>query len=259
LGETSGPLEALPILAFQAALLFCRLGACAMLLPGLGEQVTPVMIRLGLALAVTVLLLPGLAPSLPALPDSAILFAGLVAIEVMIGLWIGWLARLTAMALSITGHLLGYMIGLSNVLVQDPMLGGEGSALSRFLGLGAAALVLSTGLYALPLRALAESYAVLPIGTPFPDEFAAASVASAIGATLSLALRLAAPFVLLSIVVQLLGGLIGRVAPQSQAFILALPLQVLLGLLRLMAVLPAMLAHYGEAATQAWRRLAGLG
>jgi flagellar biosynthetic protein FliR len=254
-----GSMEALPILAFQAALLFCRLAACAMLLPGLGEQVTPATIRLGLALAVTALLFPGLAPTLPAPPDSAIIFAGLVATEVMIGLWIGWLARLTTLALSMTGHLIGYLIGLSNVLIPDPMLGGEGSPLSRFLGLGGAALVLSTGLYALPLRALAESYAVLPIGLPLPDEFAAASVANAVGACFLLALRLAAPFVLLSIVVQLLGGLIGRVAPQSQAFILALPLQLILGLLLLVALLPAIFAHYGDAAMQAWRALAGLG
>jgi flagellar biosynthetic protein FliR len=258
LGEASGPLEALPILAFQVALLFCRLGACTMLLPGLGEQVAPATIRLALAMAVTTLLLPGLAPTLPAAPDSAIVFAGLVATEVMVGLWIGWLARLTAVALSMTGHLIGYMIGLSNVLLPDLMLGGEGSPLSRFLGLAGATLVLSTGLYALPLRALAESYAVLPVGAPLPD-FAAASIADAVGNCFLLALRLAAPFVLLSIVVQLVGGLVGRVAPQSQAFILALPLQLILGLLLLVAALPAILAHYGEAATQAWRALAGLG
>jgi flagellar biosynthetic protein FliR len=80
-----------------------------------------------------------------------------------------------------------------------------------------------------------------------------------VGACFLLALRLAAPFVLLSIVVQLIGGLIGRVAPQSQAFILAVPLQLILGLLLLVALLPAIFAHYGEAATQAWRALAGLG
>jgi len=259
LDAAPGPIEALPILVFQAALLFCRLGACAILLPGLGEQVTPATIRLALALAVTTLLLPGLAPTLPPPPDSAVIFVGLVAMEVMIGLWIGWLARLTALALSMTGHLVGYLIGLSNVLVPDPMLGGEGSPLSRFFGLAGAALVLTTGLYALPLRALAESYAVLPIGLPLPDEFAAASVAEAVGACFLLALRLAAPFVLLSVVVQLLGGLVGRVAPQSQAFILAVPLQLILGLLLLVALLPAIFAHYGEAATQAWRALAGLG
>ena len=54
-------------------------------------------------------------------------------------------------------------------------------------------------------------------------------------------------------------GVIGRVAPQSQAFILAVPLQLILGLLLLVALLPAIFAHYGEAATQAWRALAGLG
>jgi hypothetical protein len=112
------------------------------------------------------------------------------------------------------------------------------------------------------LAALAESSTVNQQArgaARLPDEFAAASVAEAVGACFLLALRLAAPFVLLSIVVQLIGGLIGRVAPQSQAFILAVPLQLILGLLLLVALLPAIFAHYGEAATQAWRALAGLG
>lgn len=256
---TAGLLEALPVLAFHAALLFCRLGACGMLLPGLGEVDVPATIRLALPLALVPLLLPVLEPALPPPPDGAAEAVRLVAVEVLTGLWLGFLARLVALALAMAGQAMGYLIGLASVLVPDPALGGTGSPLSRFLGLAAAALALSTGLYALPLRALAESYTVLPAGAPLPSGPAAEALGLAVAESLALALRLAAPFVLLSSVVYLIAGLIGRVAPQTQAFILAAPAQALIGILLLALLLPALLQDWAEAARIAWQHLPGLG
>ena len=56
--EANGFLVELPLLAFQAVLLFARLGAAVMLLPGFGEQEGPGPIRLGLGLGLVVLLMP---------------------------------------------------------------------------------------------------------------------------------------------------------------------------------------------------------
>ncbi|TCZ53677.1 flagellar biosynthetic protein FliR [Roseicella aquatilis] len=252
-------LAQLPVLAFQAALLFCRLGACGLLLPGLGEADVPAQIRLAMALALVPLLLPVLGPALPPAPEGAAEAARLVATEVLIGLWIGWLARLAALALGMAGQAVGFLIGLSSVLVQDPALGGAGGPLSRLLGVAAAALTLGSGLYRLPLRALAESYALLPAGAAVPTGQVAETLAGAIGGSLDLALRLAAPFVLLSLLVQVAAGLVGRVAPQTQAFVLVLPVQVAAGLGLLALLLPALLAHWLEAAEALWQRLPGLG
>jgi flagellar biosynthetic protein FliR len=166
-------LEALPALAFQAVLLLARLGAAAMILPGLGEQDVPAPVRLALALGLVPVLLPVLAPSLPGAPDSAAETLRLIALELAVGLWIGGLARLLAMALSIAMQVGASLLGLSAILAPDPVLGSGASALGRLGTLAAAVLVLSTGLYALPLRALAESYALMPPGSPWPAGAAA--------------------------------------------------------------------------------------
>jgi flagellar biosynthetic protein FliR len=88
------------------------------------------------------------------------------------------------------------MIGLQGLLVADPELGGQGTALGRAFGLAAACLVLGTGLYAIALQALVQSYEVLPAGAPLPAGAAAEAMAEAGAASLALALRLAAPFVI---------------------------------------------------------------
>lgn len=240
---TAGP-DDLALLAFHAMLVFARLGGALMLLPGLGEAEVPMTLRLALALALVALLLPGRLPLLPPLPDAPAELLRLLALETAVGLWIGLLARLLVLALAQAGQLIGLMIGLASPLQGDLLFGSQAVALSRFLALLAAVLVLGTGLYAVPLRALADSYAALPAGAPIASGPIAESIVAAVGESFALALRLAGPFVLLAVLGNLALALLGRVAPQVQIFILAAPAQILVGMLLLALLLPALLAAW---------------
>jgi flagellar biosynthetic protein FliR len=238
-------LEALPMLAFHGVLVLARLGAAVLLLPGLGEQDVPASIRLALMLALIALMLPGLAGGLPPLPAELPELLRLILAETAIGLWLGLLARLVALALAQAGQVAALMIGLASPLQTDPMLGAHSTATGRLFTLMAAVLVLSTGLYGLPLRALAESYVVLPPGDPLPLGRTAETVARAVADSMALALRLAAPLVLAA----MLGNFaLGLLAPQMQVFIIAAPGQIMGGLLLLGLLLPAMLAVWLAAA-----------
>lgn len=243
-------LEALPGLAFQAVLLFARFGSAIMLMPGLGEAEIPVPVRLSIGLALVFLLLPSLAPSLPAMPAAPVEMLPTLATEIAIGLWLGTLSRLIVLALSMAGQATAAMIGLAGMLVADPALGPQGTALGRAFGLLAVALVLTSGLHGLALRALVDSYAVLPAGDPFPAGAAAEAVAMAGGASFDLALRLAAPFVMGAVVMNVALGLLSRLAPQVQTFFVAVPGQILSGLALLMLLAAPMLIAF-EAAMRA--------
>ncbi len=250
-------LASLPALAFQAALLFCRLGAATMLLPGLGEQEIPANIRLCLGLVLTMLLLPLIAPLLPAQPEAPLDLLRLMLVEIATGLWLGTLARLLVVALAQAGQVIGNMIGLTTPLQGDMALGAQGTALGRFLGFAATVLILSTGIYALPLAALLHSYAVLPAGAPFPGDIAADTVAAMVGQSFSLALRLSAPFILAGLLFNLGMGLIARVAPQIQIFVVAAPAQILAGLALLAVLLPAILALWQGEMREGFQSLPG--
>lgn len=250
--------EALAPLAFHAVLVLARIGGAVMLLPGLGEAEVPATIRLLVVLALVALLLPGQAPMLPPLPEAPAELLRLVLLETAIGLWIGLLARLLVLALSQAGQVIGLMIGLASPLQGDLLFGAQGVALSRLLALLGAALVMGSGLYAVPLRALAESYAVLPPGAPLAAGPVAEAVAAAAGESLALALRLAGPFVLLAVLGNLAFALLGRVAPQVQVFVVAAPAQILLGLLLLAVLMPPLLAAWQEAAGTGLAALPGL-
>jgi flagellar biosynthetic protein FliR len=234
--------------AFAFMLLMCRAGAALMSAPGWGEADLPAPMRLGFALAFTLLLLPGLAPTLPAPPALLDRAAALILVETGAGLLLGMAARLVAMALPVAGQIAALSLGISNAVVFDPVLAGQGGVLSRLFGLMAAVLVFATDLWQLPLAAIAGSYRVLPPGLAFPAGDAAALITGAVGAGFALALQLAAPFVLAALVFNGALGLLARLVPQLQVFFVALPIQVLGGLALLAMLLAGISASWVAAA-----------
>lgn len=256
--EASALPELLPAWTFAFLLLVCRVGAALVLLPGLGEQEIPAQVKIALTLALAALLWPVLAPALPPPPGSPAGALALVAGECAVGLWIGMLARIVALALPMAAQYLGFLLGLSNAMLFDPSFGASGTALSRMVGLGGVVVLFATGLHLLPIAALAGSYAVLPAGGAFPADAAAETMVIAVAASIALAFQLAGPFVLAGVVFQLTLGLLSRLVPQMQVYFVALPLQVAGGLALLAALLAGMLSVWTAAVRVVLGGLPGL-
>ena len=247
----------LPEWAFAFMLVLARFGAAMAVLPGLGEAASPAMIRAGLALGVTVLLLPVVFPNPPPVPQAGIAAAGMVAAEVATGLWLGWLARLVCLALPIAAQFIAYLLGIATVLQPDPELGAQSTALSALFETAAPLVVLVSGLYVLPLTALAGSYRLIPPGTLLPSADGAAASVTAVVQAFALALRLASPFVLAAIVWHLAIGLIARMVPRLQVYFITMPGQIAGGLVLLAAVFGVILATWQDAVRDALAALPG--
>jgi flagellar biosynthesis protein FliR len=235
-GDDAAWLAALPAWAFGFVLVMARIGAAIVLLPGLGEPEPPPMLRLGLALGVTALLLPGIAPTIPVVPEASIQAGLMIAAEIITGLWLGWLARLLVLALPIAGQFVAYMLGVANVLQPDPELGGQATPIARLFAVAAPLAILVTGLYALPLAALAGSYRLIPPGSMLPAADTADTAVRAVATAFALAIRLASPFLLVAIVWHVAMGLLARLVPRLQIYFIAMPAQILGGI-ALIAVL----------------------
>ena len=250
-------LAMLPSIAFAGTLLLARVSAAVTVLPGLGEAAFPPIVRAGMALAVTAVLLPTVAPLMPAVPDVSLAAAGMIGAEAVTGLCLGWLARLVCLALPIAGQLVSYLLGLATVLQPDIELGAQTTAISRLFELAVPVILLTSGLYALPLTALAGSYRLIPAGTLLPAADSTAMAVSAVAQAFALALRLAAPFLLAAIVWHLAIGLMARLVPRLQIYFVALPGQIAGGLLLLAVLIAAMLMAWQEAARDALVALPG--
>ncbi len=255
---TASLLAELPARAFGLVLVFSRIGAAAMMLPGIGEPELPRNVRLGFTLGCTLLLLPAVSPLLPPLPASGWAVAGMVVAEIATGLWLGWMPRLLVQTLPVAGQFVASAIGLASVLQPDPRLGPETTALSRLFSLGAPTLLFASGLYALPLAALAGSYHLVPAGALLPPADSARAATLAVAEAFSLSLRLAAPFLLAGLLWQGGLGLLARLVPNLQVFAASLPGQILLGLVLLALLGAGMFAAWHDQVRAAFSRLPGV-
>ena len=144
--------------------------------------------------------------------------------------------KLLVLALPMAGQFIAFMIGVSNVLVTDPELGSQSSALEQLFSLVAPLALLISGLYALPLAALAGSYELIAPGTLLPAADSTLLAVRAAAECFSLALKLASPFVLATIVFHVVIGLVARLVPNVPVYFVAMPGQILGGMLLLAAL-----------------------
>ena len=213
-----------------AALVFARLGAILMLLPGLGETYVPPRIRLSLALVITLVVWPIAAPVLPALPESVDGMAGWVIREVATGLMIGAILRAFMTALATAGEVVSLQTTLSFAQSTNPMQAQPGSTLSAFLTLLGVTLLFATNTHHLFLAGLAGSYELIaPVRPLITADFVELAVRT-LADSFMLGIQLAAPVIVFAIIFNLASGLVGRVMPQFQVFFATAPLSILLGL-----------------------------
>jgi flagellar biosynthesis protein FliR len=253
------PLDAWPLWAFGLMLVLARVGSALALLPGLGETAAPPPVRAGLALAIALLLLPGLVSAIPKVPEATLDMGAMVAAEVVTGLWFGWLARVAMLALPIGLQYIAYLLGIASVLQPDPELGPQTTALAHLTEIAAPLIILVSGMYTMPLEALAGLYRLVPPGTLIPLADGTDMALRVSAEALSLALRLASPFVLASLLWHAGIGLVARLVPRVQIYFVSMPGQLLGGLLLLAGLSGAVLGAWRDATSAALGHLPGAG
>lgn len=230
--------ELLPANAFAAFLIFARLGAAMMLLPGFSEIYVLQRYRLLLGLTMALLLTPVVGPTLPPLPSSPSALLLMVLAEVAVGVFIGTLARLLVAALETAGMMVSLQIGLSAATMFNPLSGDTSSPLPASLyGMLGVVLIFLTDLDHLMLRAAVDSYTLFTPGQLPPLGDLSETVTRFAAGSFKLAVELAAPFIVLGLVFFAALGIISRLVPQLQILFIAQPVQVLGGLMLFAVVL----------------------
>ncbi len=216
--------------AWIGALLFARLGAVMMIAPAWGEQTTPPMMRLGLAVLVTATLAPTLVGNAPAMPRDIVGAIPMVITEIIIGLILGLGARLMMSALQVAGATVGLASGLGFAQQIDPIASQPAAIFSGFFSMMGVVLIMSAGLHRVMIEAAADSYVLFPPGAFPPIGDASTFVIDAVSNSFRLGIQIAAPVLIFSLVFNVALGLISRLIPQVQVFMTAMPLSVMLGL-----------------------------
>ena len=215
---------------FAAGLVFARLGAVVMLIPGLGESFIPPRIRLAFALSLSLMMFPLIVAGAPPLPSDAAGVALAVIKELLIGLMIGSILRLFMTSLASAGEIISIQTTLSFAQTANPMQAQPTTTIGTFLGLIGIVLIFTTNLHHLFIAAIVKSYDLFPFTRNMPLADAGQLAVQTMGKSFALGLQLSAPVVVFSLIFNIATGLVGRVMPQFQVFFVATPLMLILGL-----------------------------
>jgi flagellar biosynthesis protein FliR len=219
-------------------LIFCRVGAALMVMPAIGDSYVLSRARLLLALAMSVVLTPLMLDKMPPLPASAISLTILLVSEVIIGAFIGMIARTILSALHTAGTIIAFQSSLAVSSIFDPVTGTQTAVVSNFMTIVALTMMFALNLHHLMLASVVESYNLLIPGSALMIGDISTYHARMVGDCFTLGVLLAAPHIVFSFAFYLMGGLMTRLMPNLQIFYVMMSPQIMLAFLLLLAILP---------------------
>jgi len=207
--------------------------------PVLSMRAIPRRVRMGLGLLIVVAAQPTL-PEMPVVALNSPQALMVLAQQVLIGLTMGFAARVVFAAIEFAGEIVGLQMGLNFASFFDPMSGGQATAVSRFYGTMAAWLFVVMNGHLLLTAAVVNSFETFPVSDQ-PLAFLSVVQPQVWGAEIfKTGLWVALPVVAMLSLVNLVMGLISRVAPQMNIFSIGFPVTLGVGLTGLWLTLPMM-------------------
>lgn len=211
---------------FAVFLVFTRLGAAIMVMPGFGEAYIPTRVRLALAIAITLAMSPALVPLLPAQPATPLELFMVIGGELIIGLLIGTIARLIMSALHVAGTVIAFQSSLAFALTMDPTQGIQGALVASLLSLMGVVLIFAMGLHHMLIQALYDSYVLFRPGeVPITGDLAQL-VTDVVADSFRIGIKMSAPFLVYGVIMYTGVGLLARLMPQLPFFFVIMPLQI---------------------------------
>jgi flagellar biosynthesis protein FliR len=209
-------------------LILTRIVTLLYVLPGIGTEQVPIQFRLYLALSISVIVSISI-PQIP-MPDSAHAVVLALLAEFLFGMVLSLLPSIVIGGLAVSGQVVAGVIGLAQANMMDRSLGESVSVLARFNMLLGTLVFLAINGHHVLLKAV-----TMELGNPKPGVFTSFTTAIetltiAFSASFELAITIAAPILIATLISQFLLGLITKFVPQVNIFIISLPLSIFMGL-----------------------------
>lgn len=213
-------------------LVFLRVGAMFAAFPLFSAQNFPVQLRIALAALIAFLVSPLLPPSLLLHSNGATIWGwiGIFLSEVVVGLLMGFTARMIYFAIDFGAALISAEMGLSLPSAMNPMSPGQSEVLGTLLYTLTTVMLLALDMHHGMLVAFVRSYEIAPAGGLKLGESLLLDVILRSGQVFVIALNLSAPVIAVSFVVTLMLALLSRAVPQMNVFSESFAVRILAGL-----------------------------
>ena len=183
-------------------------------------------IKIGLAVMTSLLLFPAMAPFTPKVALSLTEFGLFIVNEVLLGVMIGLVTQMVFAAINFGGTVIGYQMGFAAANIFDPQTTQQLSLMSQFVNILALMAFLALDVHHFFFRAIIESYTVLPPGYLDFSQRAVQELMRLASHMFVLGVKSSAPVLALLLITNLVLGILARVFPQLNVFMLSFPLNI---------------------------------
>lgn len=214
-----------------------------MIMPAFGDSRISPRIRLILALAISVALSPTIKnmPLIPTQPTQVLMY---IFAEIAFGLLIGSITKIITSAVHVAGSIIGMQSSLAQSALFDPSQGAQSSIFGIFMELIVVTLLFALDLHHMLILGIASSYEVFAPGTAIPFADFASAATTAVSKSFMVGVQLAAPMIIVGILINLASGLLARLMPAFQVFFVIMPAQILISIFIFMTTLSAGIIWY---------------
>jgi flagellar biosynthetic protein FliR len=198
--------------------------------PVLGSANFPVQAKIGLSALCAMIVTPVLPALATPLPDAPLAFAFVAAGDFLLGVMIGFVLTLVFSAIQVGGQIIDMQTGFGMMNVFNPAMETQVPIFGFFLFILAVLYMILLGGHRLMIRGLVATFDHVPPGgmTAGADLF---WQITAMGRVMFVdGLMIAAPVATAMLLAYLTMGLLGRVVPQIQLFVVGFPITIAAGL-----------------------------
>ncbi len=230
-------IETKEIITFLFVLM--RVSMILLFLPFFGSKLTPMQFRIGLILAVSLVITPVVNIGFDGNDIAMILLR-----EMIFSFVIALTVRFLFYAIDAGGQIMSTTMGLSIATVFNPEI-GQSTELTRLYSLIAMLLFLSLNGHHYFIYAVVSSFHYIPVGGADIKELVRAGIMLS-GRIFEIALKIAAPIIAVVMITNILLGVLYKLIPQFNIFFVAYPLYISLGYVVLILGIPFFFIFFGN-------------
>lgn len=234
-------------------LISSRVAGIAMVSPVFANRFMPTRLRAAFAFMLGLLLLPAVQVDAGVLQATALIAAA--ALELLVGLIIGFFGVLVFAAVQMAGSMMDVDMGFSMAQILDPVTNRHEPLLGSFLQTLALVVYLALNAHHWLIRAVADSYLAVPAGGLLLAGAAAGPLHAVyfFGAMLAAAVKMVLPFIAVMLLLSATLAAMNRAVPHIHIFTVGLGAKALIGMVIITVLLP-FLAGFWESLFQLGHR-----